>query len=174
MKPYYLLLIPLAFLSAGCGVTTTQSGSEKRITKKERRAEEFEKTALLVEGENYIYRVQSVNTGRGKTIQTTSPYSMKVRNGQYEATLPYFGRAYQADLGGSGGIEFNGTPEDMAISKDTNKLTITTTFTIANSGEKYNSTLVIGSNGYGTLTIHSQRRQAISYYGQISELKDSE
>ena len=174
MKHYYLLLIPLAILFTGCGVTTSQTGSDNKASKKEKRAVEFEKTAILVESGNYIYKVQSANTGRGKTIQTTSPYSMKVSNGNYEATLPYFGRAHQANLGGSGGIEFNGTPEDLAITKDTDKHTITTAFSITNSGEKYNATLVIGSNGYGTMTIYSQRRQAISYYGRISEVEASE
>ena len=80
MKQYSLYLIPLVLLLTGCGVTSSQSGSEKRIAKTEKRAEEFEKTAMLVESGNYIYKVQSVNTGRGKNIQTTAPFFMKARS----------------------------------------------------------------------------------------------
>ena len=144
------------------------------MSKKERRAAEFEKTTTLVESGNYVYDVQSVNTGRGKTIQTTSNYTMKVSKGNYKAYLPYFGRAYQADLGGSGGIEFNGSPQDLTITKDTDKLSITIKFSISDSRENYDATLVIGSNGYGTLTIISQKRQVISYYGRVGEVKASE
>ena len=169
MKHYYFLLIPLALLFSGCGVTSSQSGSEKRISKKEKRAEEFEKTAMLVESGNYIYKVQSVNTSRGKNIQTTAPFFMKASNGTYEAYLPYFGRAYQADYGGGGGIEFNGSTEDLTSKKDTDKLSITVAFSITDSRDKYNVNLAIGSNGSGSLTIVSQKRQTISYYGHVSE-----
>lgn len=174
MKQYSLYLIPLVLLLTGCGVTSSQSGSDNKASKKEKRVVEFENTALLVESGNYIYKVQSANTGGGKTIQVSPPYSMKASKGNYEATLPYFGQVYQANIGGSGGIEFNGIPQDLKISKNTDKLSITVSFAITNSGEKYNANLVIGSNGYGTMTIYSQRRQAISYYGRISEVEASE
>lgn len=168
MKTSYLLLVSLAFLFSGCGVTSSQSGGDKKAAKKERRAEEFNSIASLVESGNYVYKVQSVNTNRGKTMQTTSRYSMKASNGNFRANLPYFGRAYQANMSGNGGIAFDGSPEDLTISKDTDKLTITTNFAITNSGENYNVTLVIGSNGYGSLMVSSQQRDAISYYGYIS------
>jgi hypothetical protein len=94
---------------------------------------------------------------------------MKASNGKFEASLPYFGRAYQANMSGNGGIAFNGYPKELTISKDNDKFTITTNLAITNSGENYNVTLVIGSNGYGSLIVDSQYRDAISYYGYISE-----
>ena len=38
MKHYYLLLIPLAILFTGCGVTSSQTGSDNKASKKEKRA----------------------------------------------------------------------------------------------------------------------------------------
>ncbi len=159
----------MAILLSASLVTSAQSGVDKKITKKEKKAAEFEITSALIEGGNFIYRVQSVTPSGGKTRSVTTPYSMKAANGVYEAYLPYFGRAYQADMGGNGGIEFKGEPSDLQITKKEEKFTLTVTFNIAQSNERYDVTLQLGSNGYGTLIITSQRRQTISYYGMAAE-----
>jgi hypothetical protein len=91
--------------------------------------------------------VRSATPTGGKTIQITSEYTLEAREGIYEAYLPYFGRAYSASYGGDGGIEFKGDNDQYTIS------------------------LEIGSSGYGSLGINSQKQANISYYGQASELK---
>jgi len=123
----------------------------------------------MIEGGNFIYTVQSISPTGARTIQATTTYTMKAVNGNYEASLPYFGRAYQASYGGDGGIEFNGTPENFQLTKNTKKNTLTVTFTIAGGRDRYNITFQVGNGGYGTLTVNSQNRQAISYYGLVSE-----
>ena len=159
----------MAILLCGSGISTAQTGGDKKTTKKEKRAAEFEITSALIEGGNFIFRIQSVSPSGGKTRSVTSPYSMKAANGVYEAYLPYIGRSYQADLGGNGGIEFYGEPSDLKITKKPEKFSLTLTFNIAHSSERYDVTLQVGSNGYGTLIITSQRRQTISYYGMAAE-----
>ncbi len=132
--------------------------------------EDFERTSVLIESGNYVYQVQSVNPTGGRTIHTTSMYTMKATDGTFDAYLPFFGRAYQADYGGDGGIKFNGEPENLEIQKDARKYTISVSFTIKEPNDRFSVNLVVGSNGYGTLNITSQKRQAISYYGLISEV----
>lgn len=172
MKKMYAALLSLFILLAGCGVTSSGTGGDKKTAKNEKRAGEYEKTAALIEGGNYIYKVQSVSPAGGKTISTTTPYSMKASEGIYEAYLPYFGRAYQSNMGGSGGIEFKGEPEELKITKKPEKFTLTVTFKISAANERYDVAFLVGSNGYGTLTIGSRNRQTISYYGQAAALTE--
>ncbi len=151
----------LALLAAGCSSTQNTARSEQQ-------AEELEKMAALLESGNYVYTIQSINPTGGRTIQSTTPYTMKAVDGNYEASLPYFGRAYQANYGGDGGIKFSGTPENLEITRNSKKKSVLVTFSIAGSTDKYTVTLQVGSGGYGTLIINSQNRQSISYYGTVT------
>lgn len=158
-------LIPLFFLllvAAGCSST-------KNAAKSEQRAADFEQMASLVESGNYVYTIQSISPTGGRTIQATTPYTMKAVDGNYEAYLPYMGRAYQAAYGGDGGIEFNGSPENLKIERNNKKNTIAVSFTIAGDKDRYTVNFQVGSGGYGTLTINSQNRQGISYYGTVTK-----
>jgi hypothetical protein len=168
MKRALFALVYLALIMTGCAVSSSQS-SDKKTLKNEERAAAVEQVVAVIESGNYTFTVQSISPTGGRTIQSTTPYTMKAVNGNYEASLPYFGRAYQASYGGDGGIEFNGTPEDLKIIRDTKKNTVTVTFSMNQSNEKYTITFMVGSTWYGTLIVSSQNRQTISYYGLVSE-----
>lgn len=161
-------MILLAFILTGCAATSNQTSGD-RTTKSEQRAASLDEIASLIESGSYVFTVQSINPTGARTIQATTTYTMKATGGNYEASLPYFGRAYQASYGGDGGIEFNGTPGDLEITRNTKKYTLMVTFTMKEQKDTYNVTLQLGYSGYGTLTVNSQNRQSISYYGLVSD-----
>ncbi|MCK5068024.1 MAG: DUF4251 domain-containing protein [Bacteroidales bacterium] len=171
MKIGTIVLITVTMALAGCGASSSSTDSGQKNSKQEKKAAEFEKTAVLIEGGRYQFTVRSATPTGGKTIQITSEYTMEVSEGVYEAYLPYFGRAYQASYGGDGGIEFKGEPENLQVTRNDKKNTISVSFDIKSDNDQYTISLVIGSSGYGTLMIASQKRQNISYYGQAGELK---
>lgn len=162
MKKTSILILMLAIMAAGCSSTKNAASSEQR-------AADLEEMAAMIESGNYIYTIQSISPTGGRTIQATTAYTMKAVDGKYEAYLPYMGRAYQATYGGNGGIEFNGTPENLKIEKNSKKNTIAVSFTIAGENDRYTVNLQVGSGGYGTLNINSQNRQGISYYGSVTQ-----
>ena len=159
------VFITAAIVLSACSTTSSTA-------KKEKTAAEFEITAALIESGNYQFTVRSASPSGGKTIQITSLYTLSAKEGTYEAHLPYYGRAYSAAYGGSGGVEFEGVPEDLTITRKDNKNSISVAFTIQSETEKYNVNLEVGASGYGNLTINSQNRQTISYYGLTGALKD--
>jgi hypothetical protein len=162
--PMRKMLIPVLMflLAAGCSATRNAASSEQR-------AADLEKLAAMIEGGNYVYTIQSISPTGGRTIQSTTPYTMKAVEGNYEASLPYMGRSYTAVYGGDGGIEFNGAPDNLTIEKNSKKGTVRVGFTIAGEKDRYTVSLVVGTGGYGTLTINSQNRQGISYYGAVAQ-----
>jgi hypothetical protein len=171
MKPGTIIVITAAMALAGCGISSSTTRGGQLTSKQEKKAADFEIFATLIESGNYQFTVRTANPSGGRTIQISSEYTLVAREGAYEAQLPYFGRAYSASYGGDGGIEFKGEPENLELTRNEKKGTILVSFQIKNDRDQYNITLDIGSSGYGTLAVASQRRQNISYYGQVSELK---
>ena len=165
MKLRILTLITATILLAACSSTSSTIKDEKN-------AAEFESTAALIESGSYMFTVRSASPSGGKTIQITSLYSLNAREGNYEAYLPYFGRAYSGNYGGDGGIEFNGEPENLEITRNEKKNKISVKFSIQSEKDKFSVSLDVGSSGYGTLIISSQKRQTISYSGSAGELKN--
>jgi hypothetical protein len=92
---------------------------------------------------------------------------MIAKEGNYKAYLPYYGRAHSASYGGSGGVDFDGEPSDLTITKNPEKRNITVAFNIKNKAERYDCSLVVGYGGTGNLSVSSSKRQVISYYGQV-------
>ena len=165
IKTEIAVIITAAIFLSACSASSS-------TTKKENAAADFEQTASLIESGSYQYAVRSATPSGGKTIQITSEYTMKAKDGKYEALLPYFGRAYSPSYGGSQSVEFIGEPEDLAFARKDNKNKVTVSFTITTDAEKYTVNLEVGGSGYGTLIISNPRKQPISYYGLVSGLAD--
>jgi hypothetical protein len=170
MKIGSLLILAVAAALTGCGASSPASRDEVPGTKQEKKTADFEKLSTLIESGNYQYTVRSASPSGGRTLQISSEYTLEAREGVYEAQLPYFGRAYSASYGGDGAIAFKGTPEDLQITRNERKSTLQVKFQIRGEGDDYKVSLEIGSSGFGSLVVSSQKRQSISYYGQVSEL----
>lgn len=165
MKTAIPILVSAAIILSACSASSSTSRNELRDA-------EFEKTASLIESGSYQFIVRSASPTGGRTIQITSPYSLKAENGSFEAYLPYFGRAYSGAYGDGGGIEFKGTPEDLELTRNEKKRTIAVKFTIQTDGDNYSIDLNLGPSGTGSLAISSQKRTPISYTGSVMELSD--
>lgn len=170
MKTRSLLIFALAAALTGCGASSPASRDEESGTRQEKKTADFEKLATLVESGNFQYTVRTASPSGGRTIQISSEYTLEARDGAYEAQLPYFGRAYSVSYGGDGGIAFKGNPENLQITRNERKSTVQVKFQIRGGGDDYKVSLEIGSSGFGSLVVSSQKRQSISYYGQVSEL----
>ena len=165
MNTRIAVLLTAAIFLSSCSASTSTA-------KKEKAAADFEQTTALIESGSYQFTIRSASPSGGKTIQITSYYALKANEGNYEAYLPYFGKAYSGGYGNSGGIEFNGEPKDLQISRNEKKNEISVNFTIKAEKDSYTVKLNVGSSGYGTMVISSQKRQTISYSGLAGELKD--
>ena len=163
MRRLIFPVLTLAILASDFAPAMAQKRSNKE--------EEFQKMTALIESGQYEFRVQSISPTGARTIHTTTRYTMTASEGVFKAHLPYFGRSYQANYGGDGGIEFDGEPENLESIRNEKKRSITVSFKISGNNDTYSVTLMAGSSQYGTLNISSNNRQPISYYGTISPLE---
>lgn len=142
--------------------------------KNSKKDEAYKEMINLVESGSYLFTVHSVQASGGGTVQTNSDYSMEVNDSTFKAYLPYFGRTYQPSYGGDGGIEFDAAPENLELSLKEKKHMIFVSCEVKGKQDKYSLYLSIGSSGYATLNINSQKRQSISYSGKIGPLNKEE
>jgi hypothetical protein len=172
MKIGTIVLLNVAMALTGCGASSSSTESGQATSRQDKKAAEFENFVSLIESGSYQFTARTASPTGGKTIQITSEYTLKAKEGAFEAHLPYFGRAYSAAYGGAnGGIEFKGEPQNLQISRNDRNNTVSVSFLIKSDTDQYTVSLEIGSSGYGSLGISSQNRANISYYGQVSELK---
>ncbi len=171
MKIASILAFTLAMALTGCSASSSASRDESPDSRGEKKAADFEQVAKLIESGNFQFTVRNASPAGGRTIQITSEYTLEAREGEYEAQLPYFGRAYSASYGGDGGIEFKGEPQDFQLTRNERKSTLLVSFMIDGESDQYQLRLEVGASGYGNLLVSSQKRQNISYYGQVSALK---
>ena len=169
MKTGIIVMMAAAIALAGCSAASSTSGSNRKELKKEQAAASFDKTASVIDSGNYQFTIRSATPSGGKTIQITSLYTMKATGGSYKAYLPYFGRAYAGAYGDGGSIEFDGEPENLKITRNDDKNTITVSFNIKSQKDQYTVSLEAGASGYGTLVITGDKQQSISYYGLAGE-----
>ena len=138
---------------------------------KEKKEEAFRETISLVEAGSYRFTVRTVNPTGTRTIHPTSVYTLEAKDTVFTASLPYFGRAYQASYGGDGPVEFNGPAENLEITTNERKRQVSVSFRIQGKSDRYDIRLVVGYQGFGNLYVTPVKRQAISYYGIVEAME---
>lgn len=113
----------------------------------------------------YVFKARNAMPAAGTSMQLTSEYDLTLRNDSLIANLPYFGRAYSTAIGrNSGGINFISTDFTYKIS-ETKKGGWNIDIKPKDAEGIRQVFLSVTKNGYGTLHVTSQNRQAISYSG---------
>lgn len=146
--------------------TTTRIVTEKKYI--------FVATTAVAMNSTEINNVMSKMAGgntAGSISLNGSSYEVEVTPDSLNVYLPYFGRAYSAPMNSNeGGYKFKAKDFTYQI---TQRKKGGWEVSIATKDVKDNvrMNLSIGVNGYGTLSVMSNNKQPISYYGYLSEPK---
>lgn len=154
MKAYFGLFAGMALLLISCSGVKTTPESVKSLTQK-------------VENKNFTVKVQYAQPLSGKQIFLTSEYALTVKNDSAEAFLPYFGVAYSAPYGGDGGIRFNERMTDFSIMPNKKNNGWDIQFKVKAPEDYYEFFLKIFNDGSANFTVNSNRRQSISFMGEV-------
>jgi len=120
-----------------------------------------------VENQHYIFVAQTALPLQGRVRQLTTDYTLKVSKDTVIADLPYFGRAYSAPIGTSGGgIQFTSTKFEYT-STERKKGGWNISIKPKESQDVRELSLSISENGYASLQVISNNRQAISFNGYL-------
>ncbi len=121
----------------------------------------------LIESRRFEFVAESANPLRGRTIFLSQGYTFRVQPDTLVSFLPYYGRAYQANLDpSSAGIKFNSTDFEYVEKPRKNgrwEIQIQPK-DISQSPQLF---LSIHENGQASLRVISIDRQSISFQGYI-------
>lgn len=152
--------------------TYSQDKTSKKEAKKVKQAEQFEQIKQLIDSRSYEFVGQGAYPQKGRRVDLTTRHNfLRIENDSVSARLPYFGRSFTGGYGtGSGGIEFNGSPNEFLINLNEKKHTISITFKIKGEGDIYTCSLTLQRSGSASLNVSSNNRTKITYQGTISAL----
>ncbi len=162
----------VAVLVIGCmGIANAQN------TKKDKEAAKAAKIASIIDARNYVFVANYAIPQRGGAKSLTYGYDVIVSKDTIISYLPYYGRAYTAQIGQTdGGIKFTSTnfTYDAKQSKK-GGYDIVITPKEMNSSEAIKDVrymrLSVSSNGYATLQVTANNRDPITFNGNIEERK---
>ena len=134
------------------------------------RAQEANSTALknILSSKTFIFKAQSAWPLQGTVVQLTAGYDMKVLQDSINTYLPYFGRAFSAGYNNEGGINFTSKKFEYKV-KEKQKGGWEITIKPSDARDITEMNYSVSTNGYATLQVISNNRQAISYYGIIEK-----
>jgi len=146
----------------------------QRKSRKEIRAQKeaviAHKVDSLINTGDYTFIARSANPMGWTTIHLTSHYDLSLKNDSVNVHLPYYGRAYRVSFQwNEGGIQLNEPFEEYNV--DLKKGIYTISFIAANQNDRYRFSLSVSRSGYATLSVNSNNRQVISYYGILDGIE---
>ena len=125
----------------------------------------------ILNTKTFVFKAQTAWPLHGTVVQLTAGFDMKVLDDSINTYLPYFGRAYQASYNSnSGGIAFTSTRFEYKLKE---KAKAGWELVIKPLDVKDVTQLIysISTNGYATLQVNSNNRQAISFYGVVEKTR---
>jgi len=166
-----IILLTQIPVSASVVFAQEMTRKEKKAAQK---AEQIEKTKALIESNAWQFDAHQMNPTSGKSRTLTTSYNIVVKDGQLESYLPYFGRAYRADYGGTESpLIFKSEISDYKV-EPAKKNGWTIKFKTSNKNDRLDYTIFVSESGSSSLNINSTDRQAISFHGDLVEIEEKE
>lgn len=161
-----LSFVLLTFVLGGFTQTKKEQRQAKRVVA-------FAKTDSLIATKVYRFDATKANpSGMQQIDLATHTADLDIIRDTVISFLPYFGRAYQPSYGNDGGIKFETEIRNYKIEKDTSKLSITVSFEAKTKDDTYKCSLLVHHGGSSTLSVTSNKRAFISYYGNVVPIKN--
>jgi hypothetical protein len=140
-----------------------------KVDKKEIKARQRLEMAQLIQSGHFRFVARSAHSNLGNFDNLSSNYDMTFDSLKVKAYLPYYGRAYSAPYGGSGGVKFDLTAKKIKNVYNERKKMFLISTALKDNDESYEIFLNAGLDGYADLKINFQNRQWISYNGTIEK-----
>jgi hypothetical protein len=166
-----ILLISLLFFAFH---SYSQEMSKKEL-KNARKSEEFNATVALVNTQDFKFSANKALPLEGPSVDlTTNPNYLIIKQDSVYCSMPFFGRAFNIRYNEPGGFHFSGITEDFKIVKDSIKMTINLSFRYKDSSDSYQFQMSINNMENASLSILSNNRASISYWGRLESMKKNE
>ena len=148
--------------------------SSKKAEREAKKQADYEEILEIVLSEKYEFQGRKANPQKGRQIDlTTRSNFLKIQKGSASASMPYFGRAFNVGYSTSdGGIKFDGPMETYDVEKNDKKRRINVKFVVKGPDDTFKCSLTISGSENAMLSVTSNKRQVISYTGQVKAIPE--
>lgn len=158
-----------------CLFVVTVGYSQEKTRKQLRTESKIEKgkqISVLVDAKEFAFVANRAFPQGFRSIDlTTNTNFIEFKPDFIKSEMPFFGRGYSGiGFGGDKGLKFEGKPSEFSIVKT--KKTYELNATVRGEGDVFRITLSILFEGSATLSINSNNRSAITYYGEIFKIEN--
>lgn len=153
--------------------------SQEQLTRKEKRDAKrdtaFAVLVELVKSGEFVFDAQRASPQSGKMIDLTTHHAeFTIAKDTAAGFLPFFGRAFTPEYGGSGGIEFDGAMQEYSYKQIDEKRKIRLEFEVQGETDRYSISMDLSTMESVSVTVISNKRAPISYSGRIKAISEKE
>ncbi len=147
-----------------------QEKKSKKEIKAEKKAQQIEEIKKIAESKTFVFKANNVNPMRGRTINLTSDYDVRITQDSIFSYLPFFGVAYSVNYGGTDSpMIFNRPFETCNFETTRNGYLVNVS--VKNNNDRLEFSFHISVTGSTNLNVSSLNRQSISYNGFLENIK---
>ena len=171
MKKTVILVMSILLTSMGAFAQTTKA--DKKALKKEAQEREFLKSKEIVNSGSYTFvALQASILGGDRFFMNTIPNYIHIDNTEADIYMPYFGTVHMSNgYKPEAVVKYKGKIDNYELKIDDKKKSIVLNFEIMNGNELIEFNFDIYKGGATTLVLASNRRKAITYFGEIQEIE---
>ena len=170
MKTYKIAVLFLLFFSFFTVFAQEKTRKQLRTEQKLEKQKEIEK---LIEAKEFEFVAQNSNSQIFRFIDlTANPNFVRFKPDFIKSEMPFFGRGFSGLGYGSSdtGLKFEGKPEKFEVRKVKKGYQIDVE--VKGKQDFFNMTLSVSLEGSATLSIISNNRSPINYFGAISAIEE--
>lgn len=170
MKTHKIVIVFLLCFNVLIGFSQEKTRKQLRIEKSIEKQKEIQK---LIDAKEFQFIARNSNSQAFRMIDlTTIPNFIQFKPDFIKSEMPFFGRGFSGlGYGGSDtGLKFEGKPEKFVVNKQKKGYQIDVE--VKGQQDFFNITLSVAFEGSSTLTIISNNRESISYFGEIMPIKE--
>ncbi|MFL9830967.1 DUF4251 domain-containing protein [Flavobacterium sp. ST-87] len=170
MKSYKHIVFVVFFFSFFTVFAQEKSKKQLRTEQKLEKQKGIEK---LIDAKAFEFVAQNSNSQIFRFIDlTANPNFVRFRPDFIKSEMPFFGRGFSGLGYGSSdtGLKFEGKPEKFEVKKVKKGYQIDVE--VKGQQDFFNMTLSVSSQGSATLSIISNNRSPINYFGAISAIEE--
>ena len=162
-----LILIGLMFFF----IQSFSQETGKKELRKQKENTEFISTEALIDSMKFKFNASHALPQDGPSIDlTTNPNYLIIKGDSIYCSMPFFGRAYNVNYNDRGGFHFAGIVENFKKNENSKKMKIELKFKMKSPMDSYQFLMTITGSKNTSLTIISNKRASISYWGEIDIL----
>ncbi len=169
MKKSKMLIMFLLCFTVSIGFSQEKTRRQIKAEQKIQKQKEVEK---LIDSREFQFVARNSNSQSFRMIDLTlNPNFVKFKPDFIKSDMPFFGRGYSG-LGYTSdtGLKFEGKPEKYNTKLSNKEYQIKAS--VKGQNDFFDLTLLVSFDGSGILTINSNNRAPITYFGEIMPIKE--